>query len=184
MASSGAGIGARHLNGVTGIVKAYTTRVGAGPFPTELFDEIGDRIQDKGAEFGATTGRRRRCGWSGHGHRTQCCAPERPDRLAITKLDVLGELDEIKICDAYDYKGQTLTEFPTDLRVLAECKPIYETVPGWKADISGIRSEEDLPEAARSYLKRIETLTETPIDIISVGPGREQTIVVRNILAR
>ena len=183
-ASSGAGIGARHLNGVTGIVKAYTTRVGAGPFPTELFDEIGDRIQDKGAEFGATTGRRRRCGWLDTVIVRNAVRLNGLTGLAITKLDVLGELDEIKICDAYDYKGQTLTEFPTDLRVLAECKPIYETVPGWKADISGIRSEEDLPEAARSYLKRIETLTETPIDIISVGPGREQTIVVRNILAR
>jgi len=172
------------LSGVTGIVKAYTTRVGAGPFPTELFDEIGDRIQTKGAEFGATTGRRRRCGWLDTVIVRNAVRLNGLTGLAITKLDVLGELDEIKICDAYDYKGQTLTEFPTDLRVLAECRPIYETLPGWKTDISAIRAEEDLPAAARAYLERIEKLTETPIDIISVGPGREQTIVVRNILAR
>ena len=183
-ASSGAGIGARHLNGVTGIVKAYTTRVGAGPFPTELFDEIGDRIQSKGAEFGATTGRRRRCGWLDTVIVRNAVRLNGLTGLAITKLDVLGELDEIKICDAYEYRGETLTEFPTDLRVLAECRPIYETLPGWKADISHIRSEEDLPEAARRYLERIEILTEAPVDIISVGPGREQTIVIRNILAR
>ena len=104
--------------------------------------------------------------------------------LAITKLDVLGELDEIKICDAYEYKGEQLTEFPTDLDVLAECVPVYETLPGWKTDISGIRAKEDLPPKALSYLERIEELTDTPIDIISVGPGRDQTIVTTNILAR
>ena len=183
-ACSGAGIGPRHINGVTGIVKAYTTRVGAGPFPTELFDDIGDRIQSKGAEFGATTGRRRRCGWLDTVIVRNAVRLNGLTGLAITKLDVLGELDEIKICNAYEYKGATLSEFPTDLKVLAECRPVYETFPGWRTDISAIRSEEDLPREARDYLKRIETLTETPIDIISVGPGREQTIVLTNILAR
>ena len=183
-ACSGAGIGPRHINGVTGIVKAYTTRVGAGPFPTELFDDIGDRIQSKGAEFGATTGRRRRCGWLDTVIVRNAVRLNGLTGLAITKLDVLGELDEIKICNAYEYNGATLTEFPTDLKVLAECRPVYETFPGWRTDISAIRSEEDLPREARDYLKRIETLTETPIDIISVGPGREQTIVLTNILAR
>ena len=183
-ACSGAGIGTRHISGVTGIVKAYTTRVGAGPFPTELFDEIGDRIQAKGAEFGATTGRRRRCGWLDTVIVRNAVRLNGLTGLAITKLDVLGELDELKICNAYEYKGQTITDFPTDLKVLGECRPIYETLPGWKIDISSLRAEEDLPEAARDYLKRIETLTETPIDIISVGPGREQTIVIKNLLAR
>jgi adenylosuccinate synthase len=104
--------------------------------------------------------------------------------LAITKLDVLGELDEIKICNAYQYEGETITEFPTDLKVLAACQPVYETLPGWRTDISGIRSLDELPEQARSYLKRIEALTETPVDIVSVGPGREETIVLNNILER
>jgi adenylosuccinate synthase len=183
-ACSGAGIGPRHITGVTGIVKAYTTRVGAGPFPTELFDDIGDRIQAKGAEFGATTGRRRRCGWLDTVIVRNAVRLNGLTGLAITKLDVLGELDTLNICNAYEYKGQTITEFPTDLKVLAECRPIYETLPGWKGDISGIRSEDALPAEARSYLKRIEVLTETPVDIISVGPGREQTIVINNILAR
>jgi adenylosuccinate synthase len=183
-ACSGAGLGPRHISGVTGIVKAYTTRVGAGPFPTELFDDIGDRIQAKGAEFGATTGRRRRCGWLDTVIVRNAVRLNGLTGLAITKLDVLGELDTINICNAYDYKGETITEFPTDLKVLAECRPIYETLPGWKTDISAIRSEDALPPQARNYLKRIETLTETPVDIISVGPGREQTIVVKNILAR
>ena len=183
-ACSGAGIGPRHISGVTGIVKAYTTRVGAGPFPTELFDATGDAIQAKGAEFGATTGRRRRCGWLDTVIVRNAVRLNGLTGLAITKLDVLGELDEIKICNAYQYRGETITEFPTDLKVLADCQPVYETLPGWKTDISGIRSPDALPEQARSYIKRIEDLTETPVDIISVGPGREETIVVNNLMAR
>jgi adenylosuccinate synthase len=183
-ACSGAGLGPRHISGVTGIVKAYTTRVGAGPFPTELFDATGDAIQAKGAEFGATTGRRRRCGWLDTVIVRNAVRLNGLTGLAITKLDVLGDLDEIKICDAYEYKGQTLSEFPTNLNVLAECRPIYETLPGWKTDISGIRSLDQLPEQARSYIQRLETLVETPVDIISVGPGREETIVLNNLLAR
>ncbi len=183
-ACSGAGIGPKSISGVTGIVKAYTTRVGAGPFPTELFDAVGDHIQAKGAEFGATTGRRRRCGWLDTVIVRNAVRLNGLTGLAITKLDVLGELDEIKICDAYEYKGETITEFPTDLGVLAECRPVYETLPGWKTDISAIRAKEDLPPNALRYLERIEELTDTPIDIISVGPGRDQTIVINNILAR
>ncbi len=182
-ACSGAGLGPRHIDGVVGIVKAYTTRVGAGPFPTELFDAIGDAIQAKGAEFGATTGRRRRCGWLDTVIVRNAVRLNGLTGMAITKLDVLGELDEINICNAYEYKGKTITDFPTDLKVLAECKPVYETMPGWKSDISGIRSLEELPEEARNYLRRIEELTETPVDIISVGPGREETIVLKNLLA-
>ena len=183
-ACSGAGVGPRHINGVTGIVKAYTTRVGAGPFPTELFDDIGDAIQAKGAEFGATTGRRRRCGWLDTVIVRNAVRLNGLTGMAITKLDVLGDLDELRICNAYEYRGTTVAEFPTDLKMLAECKPIYETLPGWKGDISGIRVRGELPKEALNYLDRIEELTETPVDIISVGPGREETIVINNILAR
>ena len=181
-ACSGAGIGMRHIGEVFGIVKAYTTRVGAGPFPTELFDAVGDAIQAKGAEFGATTGRRRRCGWLDTVIVRNAVRLNGLTGLVITKLDVLGELDEIKICNAYAYQGEELSEFPTDLKVLAACAPVYETLPGWRTDIRGIRDAEDLPANARRYLERIEELTETAIDIISVGPGREETIVLRNPL--
>jgi adenylosuccinate synthase len=181
-ACSGAGIGPRHINGVLGIVKAYTTRVGAGPFPTELFDTIGDTIQEKGVEFGATTGRRRRCGWLDTVIVRNAVRLNGLTGTVITKLDVLGGLETINICNAYDDKGETLHEFPTDLKKLAECKPIYETLPGWQEDISGVRRKDDLPDNALRYLSRIEELTETPIDIISVGPGREETIVLNNPL--
>ena len=181
-ACSGAGIGPRHIHGVLGIVKAYTTRVGAGPFPTELFDAVGDAIQEKGAEFGATTGRRRRCGWLDTVIVRNAVRLNGLTGLVITKLDVLGGQEVIKVCNAYDYRGETLSEFPTDLKVVAECEPIYESLPGWNEDIRGIRRREDLPENARRYLARVEELTETPIDIISVGPGREETIVLNNPL--
>jgi adenylosuccinate synthase len=181
-ACSGAGIGLRHINGVLGIVKAYTTRVGAGPFPTELFDATGDAIQKKGAEFGATTGRRRRCGWLDTVIVRNAVRLNGLTGLVITKLDVLGDQDTLQICNAYAYKGETLSEFPTDLKVLAACQPVYESLPGWREDIRGIRRKTDLPENARRYLDRIEELTETPIDIISVGPGREETIVLNNPL--
>lgn len=182
-ACSGAGIGPRHIHGVLGIVKAYTTRVGAGPFPTELFDAVGDAIQEKGAEFGATTGRRRRCGWLDTVIVRNAVRLNGLTGLVITKLDVLGGQEVIKVCNAYDYRGETLAEFPTDLKVVAECHPVYESLPGWNEDIRDIRRREDLPENARRYLARVEELTETPIDIISVGPGREETIVLNNPLA-
>ena len=179
-ACCGAGIGPRQIDDVIGIVKAYTTRVGQGPFPAELFDDIGDKIQEKGAEFGATTGRRRRCGWLDTVILKNAVRLNGLTGLAITKLDVLDGLDSIKICTAYDYNGKTLTEFPASLNVLGACKPIYETLPGWSEDISGIRKLDDLPQNVRSYLDRIADITETPIDIISVGPDRDQTIVLRN----
>ncbi len=182
-ACSGAGVGPRHIDGVLGIVKAYTTRVGAGPFPTELFDAVGDALQEKGAEFGATTGRRRRCGWLDTVIVRNAVRLNGLTGMVITKLDVLGGQDEIKICNAYRYKEEKLSEFPTDLKVLADCEPMYESLPGWPEDISGIRRKEDLPDNAKRYLERIEELTATPIDIISVGPGREETIVLNNPLA-
>lgn len=180
-ACCGAGVGPRQISGVTGIAKAYTTRVGQGPFPTELFDEVGDRIQEKGAEFGATTGRRRRCGWLDTVILRNAARLNSLTGLAITKLDVLGGFDEIKLCTAYTCRGKLVPEFPADLKVLEQCEPVYETVSGWHEDISGVRSYEALPEATKAYLKRIEELTETPVDIISVGPGRNETIVLKNI---
>jgi len=182
-ACSGAGIGPKAITDVMGIVKAYTTRVGEGPFPSELFDDIGDAIQEKGAEFGATTGRKRRCGWLDMVILRNSSRLNGLTGLAITKLDVLGGLDTLRICVRYEHNGTTLEEFPASLRVLADCKPVYEELPGWQEDISGIRKKEDLPENTQNYLNRIEELSGTPIQIISIGPEREKTIVVTNPLA-
>jgi adenylosuccinate synthase len=179
-ACTGAGLGPRHIDRVLGIVKAYTTRVGAGPFPAELFDAVGDRLQEKGAEFGATTGRRRRCGWLDTVIVRNAVRLNGLTGLVITKLDVLGGLDELKICTGYDYRGTRLADFPANLKVLAECQPLYESLPGWQEDISKVRRKADLPANTRRYLERIEELSETPIDVISVGPGREATIVLSN----
>jgi adenylosuccinate synthase len=179
-ACCGSGIGPTAFTDVIGIVKAYTTRVGKGPFPAELFDETGDRIQKKGAEFGATTGRRRRCGWLDTVILKNAVRLNGLTGLAVTKLDVLGGLDKLQICTAYDYKGEILKDFPASLKVLADCKPVYETLPGWKADISGIKDMMDLPVNVKGYLKRIEDLTQAPIHIASVGAERNQTIVKKN----
>ena len=183
-ACCGAGIGPKMITGVVGIVKAYTTRVGRGPFPTELFDDVGDAIQAKGVEFGATTGRRRRCGWLDTVIVRNAVRLNGLTGLAITKLDVLGGLKELKICTGYEYNGEKIEHFPTSLKVLADCRPVYETLPGWQEDISSVRSPNDLPQTTQNYLKRVEALTETPICIISVGPGREETMVLENPLTR
>jgi len=181
---AGCGIGPGRIHGVLGIVKAYTTRVGKGPFPTELFDEIGDRIQETGAEFGATTGRRRRCGW------LDCVMLEASVRLngltglAVTKLDVLTGLDKIEICTAYTLNGKTITRFPAAIDELSACEPVYETLPGWTEDISGARAFSQLPENAQNYLKRMEELVGAPIQIVSVGPARDQTVVLENPLLK
>jgi adenylosuccinate synthase len=179
-ACCGSGIGPKEITGVIGIVKAYTTRVGEGPFPTELFDDIGDAIQVKGAEFGATTGRKRRCGWLDSVLLRNSARLNGLTGLAITKLDVLDELESLKICTAYDYNGEIIHDFPASIKILKDCKPAFETLPGWAEDISDVRKIEDLPQNAKNYLSRIEELTETPIQIVSVGPGRDQTIVVNN----
>ena len=179
-ACCGSGIGPKEITGVVGIVKAYTTRVGEGPFPTELFDEIGDAIQVKGAEFGATTGRKRRCGWLDSVLLRNSARLNGLTGLAITKLDVLDELESLKICTAYEYNGEIIHDFPASIKILKACKPVFETLPGWPEDISDVRKIEDLPQNAKNYLSRIEELTETPINIISVGPGRDQTIIVNN----
>ena len=179
-ACSGAGVGPKEISGVLGIVKAYTTRVGKGPFPTELFDEIGDTIQKNGEEFGATTGRKRRCGWLDTVILKNAVRLNGLTGLAITKLDVLGGLKSLKICTGYEYEGKILHDFPASLKVLAACQPIYETLPGWPENISDIRKIEDLPENTKNYLNRIKELTETPIQIVSVGPARDKTIIVNH----
>ena len=182
-ACCGSGVGPGTISGVIGIVKAYTTRVGAGPFPSELFDETGDYLQSKGAEFGATTGRRRRCGWLDTVILNNAVRLNGLTAITITKLDVLGGLKELKICTAYRYRGQTLDTFPANLKVLAECEPIYETLEGWGEDISTVGRYEQLPAKVHQYLKRIEQLTGVPIKIVSVGPQRDQTIVLEHPFA-
>ena len=175
-ACCGAGVGPKQINDVIGIVKAYTTRVGQGPFPSELFDDIGDQIQKSGAEFGATTGRKRRCGWLDTVILNNAVRLNGLTGLAITKLDVLDGLESVKICTGYEYRGEVIEDFPASLNVLAYCKPVYETLPGWTETISDIRKLEDFPKTTRSYLDRIAELTETPLQIVSVGPDREQII--------
>jgi adenylosuccinate synthase len=179
-ACCGTGLGVKKITDIIGIVKAYTTRVGKGPFPTELLDEIGNRLQEKGAEFGATTGRRRRCGWLDAVILKNAVRLNGATGLAITKLDVLDGLEELNICTYYEYRGKLLDVFPASLKMLAECRPVYETLPGWTQTISGIKSYSRLPRNVKNYLGRIEELTGTPIDIISLGPDRDQTIVLRN----
>jgi adenylosuccinate synthase len=180
MVCAGSGVGPDKLHHVIGIVKAYTTRVGAGPFTTELLDETGDYIQKKGSEFGATTGRRRRCGWLDLVMVRDSVRLNGLTSLSITKLDVLTGLDTLKICVGYDFQGERINARPASLNKLAECTPIYEELPGWQDDISSARELDQLPSQARDYLKRIEDLTEVPLSIISVGPMREQTIVLKD----
>ena len=177
-ACTGSGVGPGQLHHVLGIVKAYTTRVGAGPFVTELLDKTGDYIQEKGREFGATTGRRRRCGWLDLVVVNDSVRLNGLNSLAITKLDVLTGLETLKICVGYEVDGQVIRQRPASLKKTGRAKPIYEEMPGWQEDITQARTRKDLPKAALDYLFAIEDLTGVPISIISVGPGREDTIVV------
>lgn len=176
----GAGVGPTIIDRIIGVAKAYTTRVGEGPFPTELGDDIGSHLGDKGAEFGTTTGRRRRCGWFDGVIGRYASRINGLDCLAITKLDVLDELEEIKVCVAYDIDGETCREFPTHATKFANCKPIYETVPGWQQSTSHCQTLEELPQKALNYLKFLAELMELPIAIVSVGPGRDQTIIIED----
>ncbi|GAB4165967.1 MAG: adenylosuccinate synthase [Geothermobacteraceae bacterium] len=179
----GAGIGPRHIDQVIGISKAYVTRVGSGPFPTELEDEMGDALRNAGQEFGSTTGRPRRCGWFDAVALREAVRTSGLTGLAITKLDVLNDLDSIKICTGYSYRGELLEEFPRDFEILSECKPVYEQLDGWGSDISGAHSLEDLPAAARAYLDRLAEVTGCPLVLVSVGPRRDQTIQISNPFA-
>ncbi len=179
-ASIGTGVGPRHLDYILGIVKAYTTRVGAGPFPTELFDDMGEHLATVGAEFGSTTGRPRRCGWFDAVALRRSIANSSISGLCITKLDVLDGLETIRICVGYEIDGEPVTGVPLVLERLAECEPVYEDMPGWDDSTVGVTAYERLPEAARRYLERIEELAGIPLDIISTGPDREQTIIKRH----
>lgn len=173
----GSGIGPNEIGEVVGITKAYTTRVGLGPFVTELDNEIGDRIRVAGHEFGTTTGRPRRCGWLDTVMVNYSKRVNGMTCIALMLLDVLTGFEELKICTAYKYGDEVITNFPASLNVLAKCEPIYETLPGWTEDISGIDSFEALPENARNYVRRIEELVGIPVKIVSVGPKRTETIV-------
>ena len=179
-ACTGTGFGPRFINEVIGISKAYVTRVGEGPFPTELDDEMGEHLRQAGSEFGATTGRPRRTGWFDAVALREAVRTNGLSGLAVTKIDVLSELDSIKICTAYSYHGQLLEDFPHDLQKLQDCKPVYEAFDGWKCDICTVTTYEELPEQVKSYLKKIEEVTGCPVALVSVGPRRDQTIQLRN----
>lgn len=179
-AATGAGVGPNRIDRVVGICKAYTTRVGEGPFPTELTDEIGDHIRETGHEYGVVTGRPRRVGWFDavalrHAHRVDGL-----DYLSLNLLDVLSGLKTIKIARAYELDGQEINYYPASLAELDRCKPIYDELPGWDEDITNVTKFEDLPENAKNYLKRIEELTATPLATVSVGPDREQTMILHD----
>ena len=180
-AGLGIGIGPTEITRVVGVYKAYNTRVGNGPMPTELTDKTGLDLREKGAEYGATTGRPRRCGWF------DAVAARYTSRLnglsaaLVTRLDVLDSFPTIKVCTAYKVDGQRIAEFPSNARILSRCKPVYEEVSGWRQPTTDVRRFEDLPEAARNYVKRIEEFIGVPVEIVSVGPEREQAIVVKRV---
>lgn len=175
-ASTGAGIGPNYLKNIFGVVKAYATRVGAGPFPTEQLNEIGENLRNFGHEFGTVTGRPRRTGWLDLMVVKYAAGLNSLDYLAITRLDILDSFKELKICVGYKLNGKDVEGFPADLKDLEACEPVYETLPGWETDISGIREYDKLPENARKYVERIAEVTGVPLGIVSVGPNRNQTI--------
>ena len=177
----GAGVGPSAIGKVVGVVKAYTTRVGEGPFVTELHDETGNLIRERGHEYGTTTGRPRRTGWLDTVVVKYACLLSGIDCLAITRLDILDALPTLKICTGYRYKGQPLHEYPASLKVLYEVEPIYEELPGWQSDITGIRRYEDLPLNARRYVERLSECSGARLGVISVGPDREQTILLEEM---
>jgi adenylosuccinate synthase len=179
-AATGLGLGPRDIDYVLGIVKAYTTRVGSGPFPTELFDQVGAHLSKSGNEFGATTGRPRRCGWIDVVALRRAVQVNSVSGLCITKLDVLDQLEGIKLCIGYRLDGKQLDAPPVDSDALARCQPVYEELPGWTASTVGLASVEDLPPAARRYLDRLQDLVGAPVDIVSTGPDRRETIISRH----
>ncbi len=169
------GVGPTRVDNVTAIVKAYITRVGEGPLPTELTDEMGEKIQKAGGEFGTTTGRGRRCGWFDLPLLKKAIALNGYTEIALTKLDVLTGLEQVRICTGYSFKGETVDYPPELTEDLQACEPVYEDLTGWDADLTGVKAFEDLPENARNYVSRLEELMKVPIRYISVGPGRAQT---------
>ncbi len=175
-ACTGLGISPRHIDSITGIVKAYTTRVGQGPLPTELLDEVGETLRQQGGEFGATTGRPRRCGWFDAPAVRRALQVAGCTEITLTKLDVLSIFDEIKVCTSYKTSQGPMELLPFDLEVLKSAEPVYETLPGWGADLSEVREASALPEAAHAYIVRLQEILETPINMVSLGPDRKQTI--------
>jgi adenylosuccinate synthase len=174
----GTGIGPTHIDSVYGVMKAYMTRVGNGPFPTEFDDEFAEKIRDMGGEYGATTGRPRRCGWFDAVISKYAAMINGLSAIALTKLDVLDTLPEIQICTGYEYKGRKLRHFPVDSEVLDEVTPVYESHPGWQEPTTEMRTWDELPDNAKSYINRIIELVETPVAYISIGSDREQTITI------
>lgn len=182
-AATGTGVGPTYFDYVMGVVKAYTTRVGSGPFPTELDDHYGKHLATKGAEFGATTGRARRCGWFDAVGLRRAAFNNSLSGLCITKLDVLDGLEAIRLCTGYRCDGETLSVPPSGAESLASCEPVYEEMPGWQETTFGVREYDKLPKNARNYLDRLAEITGVPIDIISTGPDRADTIIMRHPLA-
>jgi len=182
-AATGTGVGPTKLERVMGVAKVYTTRVGSGPFPTELTDEVGCGLQERGKEFGATTGRARRCGWFDGVLLRYATRVNGLSSLAVTKLDVLDGCKELKVCTGYRYGGALYKEMPADLQVLSKCEPQYEVMPGWTAATTGVTAYKNLPVQAKRYLQRIEEMAECRIDMISTGSKRSETIILRNVLA-
>jgi len=182
-ACTGAGVSPRDIHEVIGISKAYVTRVGSGPFPTELEDADGENLRQVGREFGSTTGRPRRCGWFDAIVAKYAVRVNGLTGVALTKLDVLDGLDTIRICTGYEYDGKVLDELPAKLEIFDRCLPIYEEMPGWKTDISNARTFADLPENAQNYVRRLEVLTGCPVVLVSVGARRDQTIMLKNPFA-
>ncbi len=178
-ACSGSGCGPAAIEYILGITKAYTTRVGAGPFPTELFDKTGEYLAEKGHEFGATTGRARRCGWFDAVAVRRAVMLNSITGICLTKLDVMDGLDKVNICTAYNFNGKTISELPSGAKDLAQCEPIYEQMDGWSDSTEGLTEYSSLPKAALNYVKRIETLLGVPVHIISTGPERSQNIIVK-----
>jgi adenylosuccinate synthase len=174
---TGLGVGPRAIHGVLGVVKAYTTRVGEGPLPTELTDELGERLRESGNEYGAVTGRPRRCGWFDGVAMRYAARVNGLDALALTKLDVLDGFDELQVCVAYDCHGERLTEFPAEVGVLGDCRPVYEAIPGWQTPTRGVRRFDALPVAARRYIARLEEIAGVPAAVVSTGSEREDTII-------
>ena len=179
-ACNGSGFGPAHIDAVVGILKAYTTRVGSGPFPTELFDETGNQLQEKGCEFGATTGRRRRCGWLDGVVANDAARLNGLTGLAITKLDVLSGQENIKIATSYEFNGKSISTMPSNINQASAVTPVYESLEGWKEDIENVREYGELPTQAKDYIKRIEDFTGVPANIVSVGPDRAETLLLKN----
>ncbi|MGH7816834.1 MAG: adenylosuccinate synthase [Candidatus Binatia bacterium] len=182
-ACSGSGVGPQHIQQVIGISKAYTTRVGSGPFPTELYGPEGETLRREGAEFGATTGRSRRCGWFDAVGVRHAVRMNGLTGIALTKLDVLTGFKKIPICTAYRFEGKTVDEFPASSKVMQGAKPVYEEMEGWDQPLGDVRKFSELPETAQKYVKRIEAVIGSEIILVSVGPGREQTILLKNPFA-